>query len=250
MFLDFDGVLNNESFLRHQRNHPLPSGPRLFDPENIAALNRLCSDLPVASIVVSSSWRTDRDLDELRLLLSQEGFNAPGLLDAATGHVADDAEGRALEVAAYVKEMDLEDWFALDDFNLQPYLDVRVPPVHGARGLTSEFVTEIVSTLHNTPAIQRAPELERTACKQLRAFLEEVDPEIELGISSNEAALLTSLEWYLGELLAGSRRDTRRERRSLLRAYRSPRNSNRGGYFAYGQPYVQDRPIHDRGGGQ
>ena len=36
MFLDFDGVLNNEPFLRHQRNHPRPEGQLLFDPENIS----------------------------------------------------------------------------------------------------------------------------------------------------------------------------------------------------------------------
>ena len=81
MFLDFDGVLNNEPFLRHQRNHPPPDGPRLFAHKNMQALNKLCNELPVSSIVVSSSWRTNRDLDELRLLLAREGFSAPGLLD-------------------------------------------------------------------------------------------------------------------------------------------------------------------------
>jgi hypothetical protein len=147
MFLDFDGVLNNEPFLRHQRNHPLSTGQKLFDPENIGSLNRLCEELPVSSIVVSSSWRTNRDLHELRLLLSKEGFEAPGLLDAVTGHTADDVEGRAAEIAAHVKEMDLQDWFALDDFDLKPYLDARVPRVVGTTGLTSKLVAEILADL-------------------------------------------------------------------------------------------------------
>lgn len=157
MFLDFDGVLNNAPFLRHQRNHPSPGEQQLFDPDNIATLNRLCADLSVSSIVVSSSWRTNRDLDELRLMLAREGFAAPGLIDATTDEASDDAAGRAAAIAAYVKDLDLQDWFALDDYVLRPYIDVRVAPVHGARGLTSELVTEIVSTLldvHAPPCVK------------------------------------------------------------------------------------------------
>jgi len=151
MFLDFDGVLNNEPFLRHQRNHAPPDGQLLFDPENIAALNQLCAELPVSRIIVSSSWRTNRDVDELRLLLSKEGFNAPGLVEAVTGSVSCSSDGRAMEIAAYVNEMHLQDWFALDDFDLRPLVDPRVPRVSGTRGLTSELVATIVSSLSSSP---------------------------------------------------------------------------------------------------
>ncbi len=49
----------------------------------------------------------------------------------------------------------------------------------------------------------RASKLERTACEQLRALLEDPKSEVELGTSSSEAGLMTSLE-YLGRVLAES----------------------------------------------
>ncbi|MCX6117362.1 MAG: HAD domain-containing protein, partial [Proteobacteria bacterium] len=55
LILDFDGVLNNEPYLRRQKNHP--SGYRVFDPKNIASLNSLVETIKFDQIVVSSSWK-------------------------------------------------------------------------------------------------------------------------------------------------------------------------------------------------
>ncbi len=59
LFLDFDGVLNNDNFLRHQKNHVRPEAHKLFDPANIASLNKLCCELQIAKIVISSTWRKE-----------------------------------------------------------------------------------------------------------------------------------------------------------------------------------------------
>lgn len=97
LMLDFDGVLNNEVFLRQQRNR---GGSRLFDPDNIANLDQLCALLPVEKIVVSSSWREGRTIEQLRGLLREEGFRRTDLLRDTTGPMAGSgARGRAAEIA-------------------------------------------------------------------------------------------------------------------------------------------------------
>ncbi len=201
LFLDFDGVLNNEPFLRHQRNHPPSDGPLLFDPENIRALNKLCDELPVSAIVISSSWRTNRELDALRLLLVREGFTTPGLIDGVTGAVAVSAEGRAKEIESYVDDQDLGDWFALDDFDLSPFMASKVLRIRASTGLTSQTVDEIMAALSTAPRMKRASKIERLACEQLCTVLDTTDLECPDYDSPEFAALLQTLEYFVHDIL-------------------------------------------------
>lgn len=99
LFLDFDGVLNNEGFLRRQRNHQHHDS-RLFDPANLAALEQLCTRLSVSAIVVTSTWRIGRSLAVLRELLAGEGFEQTELMIGATP----DLGSRAAEIARWIAE--------------------------------------------------------------------------------------------------------------------------------------------------
>jgi hypothetical protein len=65
LFLDFDGVLNNTLFNSTAEGWEL-------DPRNIAALN-LIIEKSGAKIVVSSSWRYGRDINELQHILDEAG---------------------------------------------------------------------------------------------------------------------------------------------------------------------------------
>lgn len=77
IFLDFDGVLNSESWYsrRTRDNDEINSRYPFyeFDPELVANLNRTIRETR-AKVVISSSWRTGRSKEELQELLGKVGF--------------------------------------------------------------------------------------------------------------------------------------------------------------------------------
>ena len=79
IFLDFDGVLNNQLWFTSDEFKKLGSPQnvedhdyRQFSPLNVGLLNNL-TDSTGAKIVVSSSWRKYRTLEELQKLLKSVG---------------------------------------------------------------------------------------------------------------------------------------------------------------------------------
>lgn len=83
MFLDFDGVLTTSGTYKRwrkaggdlirNRHFKLEL---LFDPHCVEYAQQLC-DMVGAEVVLSTSWRTEHDLDDLKALLRQVGFTAP-----------------------------------------------------------------------------------------------------------------------------------------------------------------------------
>lgn len=79
IFLDIGGVLNSDKFFRRrgepdfkfEDEPPYPLSE--FDPESVGLLNKIINETN-ASIVVSSSWRIGRSMDEL-----EELFNSVGI---------------------------------------------------------------------------------------------------------------------------------------------------------------------------
>lgn len=103
IFLDFDGVLH-------------PDGIAKFS--QLPVLERFLSEMPKAEIVVSSTWREDHSLDQLR------GFFSPHLRSRIVGvtpSLDDGYElgGRQKEILSYLASEGLSDtscrWIALDD---------------------------------------------------------------------------------------------------------------------------------------
>jgi hypothetical protein len=81
IFLDFDGVLNSEIFAAENKIDK-DSGQEIgtyphnqFDNRCIKLLNNITSATG-AKIVISSSWRKNRTLEELQLLCKQIGIKA------------------------------------------------------------------------------------------------------------------------------------------------------------------------------
>ena len=103
IFLDFDGVLH-------------PDGVGLFS--QLSIFERFLTDMPEAEVVISSTWREDHTLDQLR------GFFSPALQDRISGvtpSLEDGYElgGRQREIQSYLSSEELSDrncaWVALDD---------------------------------------------------------------------------------------------------------------------------------------
>lgn len=80
LFLDFDGVLNTDSYQVYLRAHGKAGWDdhgQLFDPEAVGNLKLILDAIPDVRIVVSSSWKI-QGLDELRLMWKERGI--PGEL--------------------------------------------------------------------------------------------------------------------------------------------------------------------------
>jgi hypothetical protein len=147
LFLDFDGVLNGDRFLRQQRNHPPPGGHRLFDPDNLAALDRLCVRAPVASIVVTSTWRIDRSLTALRELLAGEGFEQSGRIVDVTPDLGAGLRSRAAEIRTWIAAHAPIRALILDDFDLGFEIGEGFFRIDGNEGLTLARVDEVLASL-------------------------------------------------------------------------------------------------------
>lgn len=95
LFLDIDGVLNSEAWYRAR-----PEGPwteaREIDPEALWLLKATVA-MTGCQIVVSSSWRIGRTVDELRNVL-------PGLPVIAKTPVTTTGKVRGDEIAAFLQQ--------------------------------------------------------------------------------------------------------------------------------------------------
>ena len=77
IFLDIDGVLNHELFMRgiskYPRSKKEPRPLNMLDRGSIEILNSLI-DATGAKVVVTSVWRKNHTQEELQKLLEQKGF--------------------------------------------------------------------------------------------------------------------------------------------------------------------------------
>ena len=103
IFLDFDGVLHPDGVAKFSR---------------LPVLERFLVEMPDAEVVVSSTWREDHTLDQLRDIFS------PPLRSRITGVTPSlddgyDLGGRQSEILTYLANEGLSDtnccWIALDD---------------------------------------------------------------------------------------------------------------------------------------
>ena len=102
LFLDFDGVLHSMSGYRDEAFCKLP------------LLEDLISDIEV-DIVVSSSWRFQHSLDELKALLGKLGSKVVG----TTGEAHVGRHARYNEILQYVECHNITNWRALDDASFE-----------------------------------------------------------------------------------------------------------------------------------
>ena len=126
LFLDFDGVL-----------HPV-SGTPTFNPDSMRELETVIEQFPSLKIVITSSWREEKSLDELVKLLG------PGLGQRVIGTtpIIDDPFlhfPRYHEACAYLDTVTERDpiWFALDDEVGNYPLDAPVVITDRRTGFTS-----------------------------------------------------------------------------------------------------------------
>ena len=143
VFLDIDGVLNNDDWLAR-------NGQLSCDPENIASLNGILAETG-AEIVVSSDWRKWMSWTELcdRLLGSGlEGIirDRTPVIDAAP--LSGETPHRGREVTAWLQATGFKGSFVIldDRSDLEPHLPflIRTGTVHGLTDHEAQLAIEIL----------------------------------------------------------------------------------------------------------
>lgn len=146
VFLDIDGVLVTPTALRQTQKH-LPGhrwGFHQFDPQTVAALNRI-TDETGASIIISSTWRKGRSVMELREILAGQGVT--GRVRDKTGNSHDGIRGG--EIQAFMDTLGIEpDEIAiLDDDSDMLHLAPRLIQTRFATGLTMDDAQAAIDLL-------------------------------------------------------------------------------------------------------
>jgi hypothetical protein len=106
IFLDIDGVLNSQLYLVSTRSEgAVRSFNDDIDPVAVGFLNGLCRDTN-AKVVISSTWRLNRTLEEMSDILVSRGF--AGELVGMTPDMRKGKYGdcilRGNEILAWIKE--------------------------------------------------------------------------------------------------------------------------------------------------
>jgi len=143
IFLDFDGVLN--AF----------DEPRILSEKCVSAFNYLLEQTD-ADVVVSSTWRVLRSIEELRLILETAGFKYPERIIGVTPIAYKDRKKlnillgvrRGREIEAWLKEHPKVKNFVIldDDTDMEPFMD-RLIKINSDKGLTLRNVKKVLKLL-------------------------------------------------------------------------------------------------------
>jgi hypothetical protein len=105
IFLDFDGVLNHEAFYNKRQEIGIENYPPYplceIDPNSIRTLNFIIKETG-AKVVVSSTWRHGRTIEELQHILNYHGFE--GEIIDVTPSFRDENILRGNEILKWIKD--------------------------------------------------------------------------------------------------------------------------------------------------
>ena len=154
LFLDFDGVLNSESWMLAQPKHT--NFIRALDRTAVALIAEIVARTQ-AQIVVSSSWRRMYSADVLRQLLTEAGYPAPcpiiGLTPILHRTPDGDPQVRGHEIQQWLdeaaqREGERVDLFAiLDDDSDMAHLRHRLVQTSFKIGLTRDHAESVIALL-------------------------------------------------------------------------------------------------------
>ena len=145
IFLDIDGVLNNES-----TQAVTPSGYVGVDNSKVKLLKRIV-DKTGAQIVLSSDWRLDPDSLEYRYLRQKLKYKGRLSIFDHTPNI--NWERRGLEISKWLESHQVDSFVILDDIEFQDFLkipDIKNHFIHTDyyHGLTDEDVEKAISILN------------------------------------------------------------------------------------------------------
>lgn len=166
IFLDFDGVLNSTETWRKRGKGLALGGPREgltgglrgLDPDHVGPLNQIVQESG-AKIVISSSWRLDKKLDdmdkldELRLYLKQAGaecdvigMTSSGAFDPVRG--IGNSSIRGYQIQEWLNDHpEVTHFVILDDSDDMVHLLPKLVQTNDRTGLERRHISEALHHL-------------------------------------------------------------------------------------------------------
>lgn len=130
VFLDFDGVLVTEQghFYYNQRGEEKRKEFERSDrfcPIAVSNINYLCANVPELKVVISSSWRNRFSLEQIEMILKEDGFLHSDRLIGTTPVRSLSGDRRYNEIMGFLErnpDLQVDDWIAIDDheYNIPP----------------------------------------------------------------------------------------------------------------------------------
>lgn len=149
LFLDFDGVLNSEQFIRMLYRQTKKGGlAREFCPLASSNLLHIMIEVPDCKIVVSSSWRIGSSVEELKNLLFEN-------CDVPKDRVIDKTPylgtPRGLEIQDWLnKHPEVTHFVIVDDDSDMEHLKDKLVQTNNRHGLMLEEADRIIKVLEPT----------------------------------------------------------------------------------------------------
>lgn len=131
VFLDIDGVLNNEKLLKNN------DGLDALDADAIKLVNELLRETG-ANVVITSTWRLGHSLYWLQHMFKKTGFEYPERIIGATIDLPGKARGH--EITLWLKQVPVDAFVVLDDDSDMPGVEDKHVKTTFKVGLTEEHV--------------------------------------------------------------------------------------------------------------
>ncbi len=129
IFLDIDGVMNTMNHLRHQKKESGRVSNTDWSPIACRHVTLLCEQFN-ARIVVSSTWRYNHDIDELRTFFADNDI-APELVVGTTPSLIHEKRREAFcrgdEIAGWLRENNYATYVIIDDLPESQFLEEQRP---------------------------------------------------------------------------------------------------------------------------
>lgn len=151
LFLDFDGVLNSEQFVRAVARGSTKWKNTDLDHRACSNLQYILDQVPDCKIVISSTWRKLYELEELKKFLSHMGVDAERVIDVTPYRLSDRIRGG--EIAEWLEDAkDVTSFAIVDDDSDMGELMHRLVRTDSTDGLTLSKAKAIVDMLNSPTA--------------------------------------------------------------------------------------------------
>jgi hypothetical protein len=129
VFLDIDGVLNNEKTLVN--NGAIDA----LDPESLKLIEKLVEETG-ANIVITSTWRLGHSLYWIQHMFRDLGFSYPERIIGATMDLAGEPRGK--EIKLWLQQVPVDGFVILDDDGDMPGVQEHLVKTSFKTGLTKK----------------------------------------------------------------------------------------------------------------
>lgn len=143
IFLDIDGVFVTGDYIVSRYNLTGKSNGRVFDPSTINRFNKIIETVD-PDIVISSTWRMGRSVDDLSKLLLEYGFKNARVVGKTitTNHGI-----RGIEIQEYLNQLSVKPFkfCIIDDDTDMEHLMPYLIKTEFNTGITDEVMISVIN---------------------------------------------------------------------------------------------------------